>query len=343
MKPFFRIKKYYSKQDKSIICHLCPHNCVINDGKFGLCKTRTNINGEFFSTAYGRPSSIHIDPVEKKPLYHYMPGTRILSLGTLGCNLFCIGCQNHDISRSEVSLDEEYYTPQMIVDMALKADIKMIAYTYNEPTIFFEYMIDIAKIAKKHGIKNVMVSNGYINKEPLKELVKYIDAANIDLKGLSEKFYKDYAHAKLVNVLETLKYISKHNKNSRHKVWLEITNLIIPKHNDDMDEIEKICVWICNNVGTETPLHFSRFYPDYKAQDVNVTPHDSLIQAKNVALKNGLKYVYIGNIGSIEDTYCQKCDNLLISRQGMIRTVGLTGKKGNECSECRKILAGVFI
>lgn len=343
MNALFRIRKYYSKHDNSIICNLCPHNCVINEGKTGLCKTRINIDGEFFSTAYGKPSNINIDPIEKKPLYHYLPGEKIFSLGTLGCNLFCKGCQNHDISRSEVLLDKEYCSPEMIIEMALKENVKMIAYTYNEPTIFFEYMLAIAKIAKKNNIKNVIVSNGYINKAPLKELIKYIDAANIDLKGFTEQFYKGYARAKLANVLETIKYIAKQNKKSKHKVWLEVTNLLISKHNDTIHEIEEMCVWLKNNAGPETPLHFSRFYPDYMAQDVSITPHDSLIQAKYIALKSGLKHVYIGNVGNIEDTFCPKCNNLLISRKGKISTTGLIGKKNNECSECRKVLAGVFI
>lgn len=342
MQEFYRIKKHYDKKGSNIICRLCPNECKIPEGRKGLCSVRANIKGLFYSTAYGRPCSINIDPVEKKPLYHYMPGSRILSIGTPGCNLFCRGCQNHNISRSEIILDKELIMPEQVVEMAVSSGIKMIAYTYNEPTVFFEYMTDIAKFARKRGLRNVIVSNGYINKAPLKELLKHIDAANIDLKGFNEGFYKDYAHARLEKVLETLMTIVRHNKGAKNKVWLELTNLIIPGMNDNMEDIGKMCIWIKENLGSNVPLHFSRFFPYYKARDIAITPENALIKARDAALQSGIKYVYIGNIGRIEDTYCSNCNKTLISRSFNIDTEGLTGKKHNECSKCRKILAGVF-
>ena len=337
------------KKDKKIICKLCPNNCVIADGKSGLCGTRINIDGKFYSTTYGYPCSIHLDPIEKKPLYHYYPGQEILSFGTFGCNMFCKGCQNYDITRADVnktisaSNAPKYYSPEDIIDIAMENDIKLIAYTYNEPTIFFEYMIDIAKLARKNGIKNVIVSNGYINPAPLKELCKYIDAANIDIKGITEKFYRQYSRVSIEPVLKTVKML--------HEVgiWIELTNLIIPGLNDDEKDMHKLCEWICDNVGKNVPVHFSRFYPYYHAMDIPPTPPLTLEKARTIALKTGIKYVYIGNLGFLDNTYCDKCKELLIDRSGEVNHVnsinilcGLTGKENNKCAKCGTVLPGVF-
>jgi len=282
---------------------------------------------------------MHLDPVEKKPLYHFFPGQQIFSVGTFGCNLFCKGCQNFDISRAKVEnfiSKLNYIGPEDTLSKAKASGAKMIAYTYNEPTIFFEYMIDISKMAKKKGLKNVIVSNGYINPEPLKELIKFIDAANIDIKFFDDKKYKEYSNAKLEPVLETIKTLAK------SKVWLELTNLIIPGINDDLAEVKKMCEWIAS-IDSGIPLHFSRFFPYYKADDKDITPIQTLIEAKKIALNAGLKYVYIGNIGEVDNTYCSKCHNLLIERphyEGII--VGLIGAKKNKCEKCGKILDGMF-
>ena len=327
-----RITKYYDTiEKKRIQCRLCPNNCVIGNEKTGLCKARINIDGSLYSVVYGYPCSLNIDPIEKKPLYHYHPGRGILSFGTYGCNLFCKGCQNFDITRKDASKDTDiddlrYYSPQDIVDMALKNGIRMIAYTYNEPTIFFEYMIDIARLAKKCGIKNVIVSNGYINPEPLKELCKYIDAANIDIKGITEKFYKEYSRTKLAPVLETVKTLHKEG------IWIELTNLLIPGLNDDAKDIRKL------------PLHFSRFYPYHDAADIKPTSPKVIEDAKNIALKTGLRYVYMGNLGSLGNTYCKKCGKILIERErNDIHMTGMDGKNKNRCARCKTILPGIFI
>jgi len=308
----YEILKYYDSLNNNIICKLCPNNCVIADNKIGLCSTRININNKFYSLVYGYPCSINIDPIEKKPLYHYYPHEKILSIGTFGCNLFCKGCQNFDITRTDATFgvtNLKYYSPEEIINIALKNKIKLIAYTYNEPTIFFEYMLDIAKLAKKNGIKNVIVSNGYINQEPLKELCKYIDAANIDIKGITEEFYREYSKVDIKPILNTIKILHKNN------VWLELTNLIIPKLNDDPKAIKKLCEWIKINVGRDVPLHFSKFYPYYKASNISPTPTIKLEEAKQIAKKKGINYVYIGNLEFLDDTYCIKCENLLISRR----------------------------
>ncbi|MGV8141640.1 MAG: AmmeMemoRadiSam system radical SAM enzyme [Candidatus Woesearchaeota archaeon] len=328
-------------KDKVIRCILCPNNCVLLEGKQGLCCARMNIEGELYSIVYGYPYGLHIDPIEKKPLYHYFPGENILSFGTFGCNFYCRGCQNFDMTRADASASIKgmrYYHPKEIVDMAIKNNIKMIAYTYNEPTIFFEYMLDVAKIAKSKGIKNVIVSNGYINPGPLKELCRYIDAANIDIKGISEKFYSGYARAKLGPVLKTIKTIH------RSGVWLELTNLIIPGLNDDTKDIKKLCTWVRKNVGKDTPLHFSRFYPYYHASNIPPTPPITIIRAEEIAKSEGIKYVYLGNIGRLDNTYCPRCGTLLIERETfnpVIRSLKL--RKNSTCTQCGTYVPGVFV
>jgi pyruvate formate lyase activating enzyme len=368
----FHIKKYYrildykkensirDKIDEILVCELCPNNCTIPVGRTGLCGTRINVDGKFYSTVYGYPCSINLDPIEKKPLYHYLPGEKILSIGTFGCNFFCKGCQNFEITMNRKSFDSsklKYYSPKDIINIALEHNVKMIAYTYNEPTIFFEYMIDIAKKAKVRGIKNILVSNGYINPKPLKELSKYIDAVNIDLKGIEESFYREYCGVKPNAVLDTIKYMHKLG------IWIEITNLIIPGMNDKDKELNKLCKWIVSNIGTNVPLHFSRFFPYHLTSNLKITPEKSLINAKKIALKNGIRFVYVGNLGLIEDTVCYSCDNILINRKnnrsvtdGIIireykKVKNFLEKQDLEknktqnifvCSKCGAIIPGVF-
>lgn len=322
---------YYKVLKKGLVkCELCPRMCLINLGQYGFCQTRKNIRGKLYSMAYGRVSALHVDPIEKKPLYHFFPGTRAFSVGTVGCNLGCEFCQNWELARSHIREDQEIVGPQKIVNMAKRNGCKTIAYTYNEPTIFYEYMVDIAKKAKANGLKNVLVSNGYINQQPLHDLVHYIDAANIDLKAFNEKFYKKICGGELKVVLETLKILKK------YKVWTEITNLIIPGENDDMGEIEEMCKWIKKNMGkSRVVLHFSRFFPMYKMDDEKSTPLETLKQAHAIA-KKYLDYVYVGNLGIIDDTHCLKCDSLLIKR-GEKSFV-----KNNKCYKCGNYIPGVF-
>ncbi len=332
IKEFLRKSAKRNGRDNGLIqCTLCPHNCIISEGKTGICGTRVNKGDKLYSLVYGKPSAMHIDPIEKKPLYHFHPGSGILSVGTLGCNLFCRGCQNYDISRGPIiSLPD--VAPEDIISEAIEHDIKMIAYTYNEPTIFYEYMMDIAKSAKKNRIKNVIVSNGFINDAPLKKLLRYVDAANIDLKGFNERFYDEYANAKLAPILENLKTIKKSN------TWLEVTNLIIPELNDDEQEMREMCEWMDKNI-KDTPFHLSRFFPYYKAQDKEMTPNKTLMKAKRIAEDTGIKYVYIGNMGLNENTYCHNCNNLLIKRRPTVSAIGIIDGK---CNKCRKKIPGIF-
>ncbi|MFA5796632.1 MAG: AmmeMemoRadiSam system radical SAM enzyme [Candidatus Woesearchaeota archaeon] len=343
---FYPIKKYYTHTAQGIQCMLCPHHCIIPDGKSGLCKTRINIRNKFYSIVYNRPCAIHDDPIEKKPFYHFFPGSRVLSVGTLGCNLFCQGCQNFEISRIANIHDASRIcevTPKEIIAKAHKEKYESIAYTYTEPTIFLEYMIAIAKLAKKRGIKNVIVSNGYIEEEPLKELLKYIDAANIDLKGFTESFYKKYCGATLAPVLRTIKQIHEHNIKSKKKCWLELTNLIIQGLNDDPQDIKNMCEWIIKTLGTDVPLHFSRFYPYDRAGNIPMTPISTLLRAKEIAERAGIKYVYIGNVSDpkLQHTYCPNCKALLIKREGY--HVEIAGMKKNKCRECGKKITGDFL
>jgi len=285
---------------------------------------------------YGNLSSIAIDPVEKKPLYHFLPGTDIFSVGTFGCNLNCRHCQNFSISRA---LPPEKYretTPEQLIRSAIASGCSSIAYTYNEPIIFYEYVIDSSKLAKNKGIKNVIVSNGFVNEKPLRDLCKFIDGANIDLKAFNDEFYREVTFSRLQPVLDALKILHE------EKVWLEITNLVIPGLNDDMKEIKQMCEWIKGNIGTEHPLHFTAFYPCYKLKDKQATSPATLKRAREIALKTGLKYVYVGNIAADEqnNTYCPECKSLLIER-GYMNVIKNKIKK-ESCFNCGARIAGVW-
>lgn len=279
--------QFWKKEKNSIRCNLCPRSCLIEEDNFGFCNARKNIKGVLYSMVYCHPVSINMDPIEKKPLYHFMPKTYTLSIGTIGCNLGCLHCQNWQLSRAKFYETKEI-KPKDIVELAKKNKVPSISYTYNEPTVFYEYVLDTAKLAKKNKIKNIIVSNGYINEKPLKKLLPYIDAANIDLKSFNEEFYNKVCSASLEPVLKSLKMIKK------AKVHLEITNLIIPGYNDDPKEIENMCKWIKKNLG-DVPLHFSRFFPYYKMQDVPRTPIETLTKAEQIA-KKYLTKVHLGNV-----------------------------------------------
>ncbi len=328
---------YYKKlKNNSIQCALCPHFCIIEEGKRGKCGVRENQKGTLYSLVYGKPSSVAIDPVEKKPLNHFFPGTKTFSIGTAGCNLKCHFCQNYDLSQSKPEdLPFHDLPPEAVVKEALKNKCHSISYTYSEPTIFYEYMLDTAKLAKKAGLKNIFVTNGFINPEPLKELCKYIDAAHVDLKGFDEKIYSRTCEARLKPVLETLEMLKK------EKIWFEVINLVIPTINDNQKEIRKMCVWLKTKIGADCVLHFSRFFPCYLMKNIQPTPVETLEQAKKTAEKAGLHYVYIGNIDGEENTLCPKCGKLVIRRK-YYHILENNVKKG-KCAFCKADITGKFI
>jgi pyruvate formate lyase activating enzyme len=327
---------FYKKlKEKIVQCQLCPHYCTLKDGETGKCNVRQNKKGKLYTLVYNKPCSLTTDPIEKKPLYHFLPGEKALSVATVGCNLRCQHCQNCEISQAR---PEQIYnqdiTPEQIVQEAKKRDARIIAYTYTEPTIFVEYVLEIAKLAKKQGIKNVIVSNGFINPPPLKELCKYIDAANIDLKSINRDFYREICGARLTPVLESLKILKQEG------VWLEITNLIIPGLNDSEKDIEKLVEWIARNLGEKTPLHFTAFYPTHQLSHLPPTNLNSLKKAREIALNSGMKYVYTGNIREDSNTLCPKCSKILIKRT----LFSITENNINEskCKYCNGKIDGVW-
>ena len=324
-------------ENSKVKCILCPHECVLADGATGICHARKNINGTLFSLAYNRPCSINIDPIEKKPLFHFFPGKEILSIATAGCNFRCLNCQNWQISQTS-PLEEKYFSasPSEIINIALQQDVKMIAFTYTEPTVFYEYMIDIARLAHEEGLKTVIVSNGYINHQPLLELIPFIDAANIDLKCFRDSTYRKLTGGHLSAVLDTLKTLKE------NEVWLEITNLLIPQFNDDPEQISEMCQWLAENGFKDTPLHFSKFFPTFKLNQIPPTPEKLLAEAKKIALDAGINYVYIGNIAHTDDenTYCPKCRHLVVERWGF--NVLKNNLKNGSCNFCGQPIPGVW-
>lgn len=304
---------FYGKKDsKNVKCGLCNRRCLIADGARGLCGVRKNLEGKLYSLAYGKTLTMEIDPVEKKPLYHFRPGSRCLGISTFGCNFMCKHCQNFNISqaREESTFEKVPFTsPEKIVQAALDAKVEGIAYTYNEPTIFAEYALDIMKLARKKNLYNVWVSNGYMTKEAAEKISPLLDAINIDLKG-DKKFYNEIVgNADVEFVKENIKYFHK------KRVHIEVTNLIIPGCNDDEKNFREIAKFI-KSVSEEIPLHFSRFYPMYKLDYLPATDPDKIKLARDIALKEGLKHVYLGNLREESDTFCKKCGSVLIKRIG---------------------------
>ncbi len=339
MQEWIREAKYYRKlSEDTVQCLLCPFKCVLSDTQRGKCKVRENRRGALFTLVYGRLIALHQDPVEKKPFYHVLPSKTAFSVATPGCNLSCRFCQNFDISQKyPEDLDSKFLSPYQVVKLASKYKVPTIAYTYSEPIIFYEFMLETAKLAKEKGILNLMVTNGYINQEPLRELCEVIDAANVDLKGFDPNFYHNIVGGDLDEVLNSLKIMKEEG------VWIEITNLIIPKLNDSPDVIRRMCKWIKENLGKETPLHFSKFYPMYKLREYPSTPLKILEQACQIAKSEGLEYVYIGNIPGhiLENTYCFKCRNLLIRRVGYAVLEVNIDKQGI-CKFCGKQIPGIW-
>ncbi len=320
-----------------IQCELCPHRCRVPRGERGLCRVRENREGKYYSLVYGNPCALHLDPIEKKPFFHVLPGTGSFSLATAGCNFKCKFCQNWEISQAS---PEDVYShdvsPEMVVRMAKEVKASSVAYTYVEPTIFLEYMLDTGKLVKKSGMLNVCHSNGFINPKPLGDLCRILDAANIDLKGFSDKFYNELCSGELNPVLETLKTLKK------EKVHLEITNLMIPTKNDDISSLREMCLWIKKELGQDTPVHFSRFYPLYKLKNLPPTPVSTLEKALQIAHSTGLEYVYIGNIPGhkAENTFCPRCKRLIIRRTGFM--VGDIHLRNGKCAYCGKPVPGIW-
>lgn len=331
---------YRQLEEDRVICELCPHFCKLKTEQIGICGVRKNIAGHLYSLVYGHAIAVHVDPIEKKPLFHVTPGTGSFSLATVGCNFHCKFCQNHDISQVNKNGDLKYYgqeiNPEDIVTMARRNGCRSIAYTYTEPTIYFEYVYYSARLAHEAGLLNLLVTNGYINPEPLRFISEFIDAANVDLKSFSDNFYKKFAGAKIAPVLETLKLMKQLN------IWVEITTLIIPGENDSPQELQQIASFIKNELGPETPWHISRFYPQYQMQDHPPTPQATLERAHTIGREQGLRYVYLGNVPGNpgENTYCYACGKLLIERFGY--QIIENNIQSGTCKYCQTSIDGLF-
>lgn len=333
-----KLSPYFVSLNKSDIwCKLCPRECVVAPGKRGYCEVRENNGGKYYSLVYGNPCAVNVDPIEKKPFYHVIPATGSFSIATAGCNFDCKFCQNYEISQA---LPEETYNfdlpPEHVVELAIKYSCRSIAYTYVEPTIFYEYMYDTCVLAREKGILNVYHSNGFINPVPLKELCRVMDAACIDLKAFTEDFYAEMCEGAMAPVLRSLKTLR------TLKVHVEIVNLVIPTKNDDMAKIRGVCNWIKNELGPDVPVHFTRFYPMYKLRNLPPTPVDTLEKARNTAISEGLEYVYIGNVPghSGENTHCPKCKNMLIKRKGY--SIQENNIIRGKCKNCGKPIPGIW-
>lgn len=321
---------YEKLEEKRARCKVCQRRCLIQPEKRGFCNTRENNDGKIYSLVYAASSSSAVDPIEKKPLFHFYPGSLVYSLGTIGCNLTCKYCQNWNISQAQIDTAlTQKILPEEAIDITKKYGCKSIAWTYNEPTMWLEYTIDSAKIAQKEDIKTVYVTNGYMSTEALELIGPHLDAANVDLKGMSDRFYRDLCNARLDPVLENILWM--HEKG----IHLEITNLIIPGYNDSEEDLNALIKFMTEDVGLEVPLHFSRFFPHYKMNDVSPTPVETIMKARNLALDAGMKYVYVGNVqGYGESTICPMCGETLILRDGY-RIGGINLDKKNRCPGCK--------
>jgi len=331
--------RYWHKLDDGRIhCDLCPRACVLQEGDRGFCFVRKNESDKMVLTTYGLSTGFCIDPIEKKPLNHFLPGTSVLSFGTAGCNLGCQFCQNWSISKSrEIELLSENATPEEIAKTALRLDCRSVAFTYNDPVVWAEYAIDTAKACREVGIKSVAVTAGYITDEARPEFYSVMDAANVDLKAFSESFYQKVTLSQMQPVLDTLRYLK-----NETKVWFEITNLMIPGENDSADEIKRMVDWLLTNVGDSVPIHFTAFHPDFRMQGIPATPIETLIRARSQAMEAGLKYVYTGNVDDVarQSTYCPKCQKCLIERN--CYELGAFEIAQGCCSHCKEPIAGIF-
>ena len=322
--------------DDRVQCNLCAHRCLIKEGGVGVCRVRENREGELFTRVYGQTAARHLDPIEKKPLFHFYPGTQAYSIAAPGCNFRCSWCQNASISQlapGQGLPGREYLSPKEVLAAARGSGARSIAYTYTEPTIFFEYCYDIARLAKPAGLKNVFVSNGYMTGEMLDLMHPFLDAVNVDLKGFREKLYRRYAGASLAPVLDNLRRMKE------LEIWVEVTTLIIPGLNDSQGELEDAAHFIASELGPGTPWHISRFAPAYRMQDRPATPVSKLLQAQKIGRETGLRYVYLGNVPGQSNTHCHHCGQLLISRHGYrIDTSQIVEE--NRCPSCGTPAAG---
>jgi pyruvate formate lyase activating enzyme len=325
------------EEGNRVHCFLCPRHCHIHDGQSGFCFIRVNRGGKLYSLGYGSPAALQVDPIEKKPLNHFLPGTRVFSLGTAGCNMGCFFCQNWDISKSrQDQVHSQAIAPEQMPLLAKKHNCPSIAFTYNEPTIWGEYVVDICHEAKKQGLKTVMVTNGYVTREAFYDIYDHIDAANVDLKAFTENFYGKITLTHLQPVLDTLLWLKKETN-----VWFEITNLMIPTLNDAPEETRRLADWILENLGPDVPLHFTAFHPDFKLQDKPRTPPETLHRARAIALEAGLHFVYEGNIYSeAANTSCPKCGTVLIQRSW--HTVETNRMRNGACSKCGYRVPGIW-
>ena len=333
---------WHQIDDGRLQCDLCPRFCKLREGQRGLCFVRARANDEIVLTTYGRSSGFCVDPIEKKPLNHFLPGTPVLSFGTAGCNLACKFCQNWDISKSrELDRLQDSASPEAIANAAVETKSLSVAYTYNDPVIFLEYAVDVAEACHEQGIMNVAVTAGYVSEEPREEFFRHMDAANIDLKAFTDRFYWKVCGGHLEPVLDTLKYL-KHET----EVWIELTTLLIPGENDSIAEIDEMTQWIMEHLGSDVPLHFTAFHPDWKMIDVPSTPRQTLIRSRDIAIKNGLRYVYTGNVHDFKggSTYCHNCGDMLIGRDWYeLSTWNITvDNHEGSCKSCGTIVAGVF-
>ena len=322
----------------TVQCLLCPHGCIIEPGQRGTCGVRANIDGELVSLVYGRPVAVHVDPIEKKPLYHFQPGSGSFSIATVGCNLGCRFCQNWEISQALPEDVPPYeLPPERVVDEALRYGCSSISYTYTEPIIFYEYMFDTATLARQSGLKNVMVTAGYINQGPLEQLATVIDAVNVDLKAMSDRYYREMCYGTLEPVLRTILTLVEAG------VWVELTNLVIPGWNDSEEDITALVDWVLSEIGSSVPLHFSRFMPMYQLTELPPTPVETLSSARSAALSAGMSFVYVGNVVTAEGshTFCPGCGRRLIARQGYLIDEMTLTPEGN-CPDCGEPIPGVW-
>jgi pyruvate formate lyase activating enzyme len=329
-----REARFWRKIDKQTVkFNLCAHGCNIKSGKKGICGVRKNVNGKLKTLIYGSVSSMAADPIEKKPLFHFYPGSQAFSLGTVGCNFKCLNCQNYSISTANHdSIYIKDVMPERAIELAKSNGCQGIAWTYNEPTIWHEYTFDSSKLAKSSGLYTVYVTNGYISRDALMEISPYLDAMNVDVKSFNENFYNKVCKAKLGPVIKTCELAKELN------IHLEVTYLVIPGYNDDLEEIKRFCKWVVEKLGEDTAVHFSRFHPDYQMMDASMTPFETLNQIFKCAKETGVLFPYIGNVphGEYENTVCPSCGNTCIERYGF--TVSKEGLKENKCANCGKKL-----
>ena len=328
---------YEITEKDTVRCNLCHHRCLIRDGATGTCRVRKNEGGTLYSLVYGKVIASHADPIEKKPLYHFLPGTSSHSIATVGCNLRCTWCQNWEISQMPADrgiITGEDQTPSQVVDRAKASGSRSIAYTYTEPTVFFEYALDTAKLAHENALKNVFVTNGYMTEQALDMIGPYLDAANVDLKAFRDETYRKYAGARLQPVLDNLKLMKSKG------IWVEVTTLLVPGINDDPHELKELVDFIVAELGSETPWHISRYHPAYRMGSGSSTSLSTIDAAAAIGLEKGLRYVYLGNIAGETNTYCHECGELLIRRQGF-SVLQNRIKPGAACPSCGANVAGV--